>query len=340
MSRSGIAVRLKSRPVGVPTLDCFAVDTEAVPDPADGQVVVRNQYLSVDPYMRGRMSDAKSYVPPFALGEVLSGAAVGVVADSRSDALKEGATVVSDLGWREWAVGDAASFRAVDTSIAPATAFLGPLGMPGFTAYVGLLDIAGFRPDDGVFVSGAAGAVGGLVGQIARASGASRVIGSAGSDEKVSYLVETLGFDAAFNYRDGDLLGQLRKAAPERFDVYFDNVGGEHLEAAISAIRPHGRIALCGAISAYNATEPQAAPRNLVMLVGKRLTMRGFIIGDHDDRRSRFESDMAGWLADGSVRTSETVVEGADQAPRAFLAMLRGDNVGKMLVRVAPETKG
>jgi NADPH-dependent curcumin reductase CurA len=299
-----------------------------------GHVVVRNEYLSVDPYMRRRMNDAKSYVPPFALGAVMTGGAVGVVTASRSPALAVGDTVLHNLGWREHAVAEASAFRRIDTTLAPATAYLSALGMTGLTAYLGLLEVARMRAGDVVFVSAAAGAVGGLAGQIARLRGAARVIGSAGSGRKVAHLRHELGFDAAFDYTAGSVRDQLAAAAPDGIDVYFDNVGGEHLEAAIWNMRRDGRIALCGAISQYNDAHLPPGPRNLFELIARRLSMRGFLVTDHGDRMREFVAEMSGWLRDGGVRQRETVVDGLERMPETFIAMLRGENVGKMLVRV------
>ena len=333
---TALEVRLASRPQGWPTEENFEIAEVSVPEPGEGQIVVRNLVMSVDPYMRGRMNDVKSYVPPFQIGEPLDGGAVGEVVASSVDSLKPGDHVLHGLGWREYAVLDAANAVKVDPAIAPLGAYLGVLGMPGLTAYAGLLATAEFKEGDVVFVSGAAGAVGALVGQIARLKGASRVIGSAGSPEKVKYLVEELGFDAAFNYKDGPVLQQLSELAPNGIDVYFDNVGGEHLEAAIAVMNPHGRAALCGAIAQYNDTEPPAAPRNLVQVIGKRLTLRGLLVGDHKDLQPQFVAEVGAWIASGELKYTETVVEGGvRQAPAAFLGMLRGENTGKMLVKLA-----
>jgi NADPH-dependent curcumin reductase CurA len=328
-------VQLKARPHGWPEHDDFAVvETELTP-PADGEVLVRNLFMSVDPYMRGRMNDVKSYVPPYRLDEAMTGGAVGEVVESRYAGLGEGDVVLHDLGWREHAKGPGERFRKI-TPIegVPLSASLGTLGMPGMTAYVGLLDIAGMKEGDTVFVSGAAGAVGSIVGQIARQRGAARVIGSAGSAEKVDWLTGRLGFDAAFNYKDGPVAEQLGQAAPDGIDVYFDNVGGDHLEAAIGALNRNGRAALCGSISNYNATEPPPGPRNLSFIVTKRLMLKGFIVSDHGDRYADFVHDMGGWLRDGKITFEETVFDGVDNAVDAFLAMLRGRNVGKMVVRL------
>ncbi|GAA1415098.1 NADP-dependent oxidoreductase [Catellatospora coxensis] len=327
----GREIHLASRPVAMPTPDNFRLVEVAVPEPAEGQVKVRNLVMSVDPYMRGRMNDVKSYVPPFALDAVLDGGAVGEVVESRSPDLKAGDLVLHGYGWREWAVDDARRFRRLDP-VAPPSAFLGVLGMPGLTAYVGLLDIAAMKPGDTVFVSGAAGAVGSLVGQLARLKGAARVIGSAGSAAKVAHLTGDLGFDAAFNYRDGDVSALLKQAAPEGIDVYFDNVGGDHLTAAIARAKPFARFALCGAISAYN--EPVPGPDNMTLMIGKRLTMRGFIVSDHNERMADLIREVGAWYAAGEIKAEETVVEGLENAPEAFTGLLRGANTGKMVVKL------
>jgi NADPH-dependent curcumin reductase CurA len=333
-SRSSREIHLVARPRGEPRESDFAVVQVAVPDPGPGQVLVHNRFLSVDPYMRGRMRDARSYVPPFALGEVMTGMAVGEVVASQSPDLAAGDIVLHDLGWREYALGTAAAFRRAPAGDTPVTAWLGILGMVGLTAWVGMLEIAAFRPGDVVFVSGAAGAVGSLAGQIAKLRGAARVVGSAGSAAKVRYVCDDLGFDAAFDYHEGPPAELLKAAAPDGIDVYYDNVGGEHLEAAIGALRMHGRAALCGAISQYNADRPALGPRNLGLMIGKRLTLRGFIVSDHVDRRPAFLAEVGGWLAEGRIRLAETIVDGVENAPSAFIGLMRGENIGKMLVRV------
>lgn len=328
-------IHLASRPSGWPTPENFALVSTELPAPADGQVLVRNLFMSVDPYMRGRMNDVKSYTPPFQLGQAMEGGAVGEVIESTVDTMPPGTVVLHNLGWREHAVVDAAAARPIEQIPGvPLSQYLGALGMPGMTAYVGLLDIAQFQPGDTVFVSGAAGAVGSLVGQIARLKGAKRVIGSAGSPAKVEHLTSTLGFDAAFDYHDGPVAAQLAAAAPDGIDVYFDNVGGDHLEAAIGALNQNGRVALCGAISQYNALEP-AGPRNLALATGKRLTLRGFIVMDHYGRFGDFVGEAGPWLAGGELHAAETVVDGIDHAVDAFLGLMRGDNTGKMIVRLA-----
>jgi NADPH-dependent curcumin reductase CurA len=294
--------------------------------------------MSVDPYMRGRMREGPSYAPPWEVGQTMQGGAVGVVVASRAPDVAEGSLVLTDAGWRDVAVLDR---RAVSRLPAlediPPSYHLGVLGMPGLTAYAGLFRVAEFREGDAVFVSGAAGAVGSLVGQFAQRRGASRVVGSAGSPEKVRWLTEELGFDAAFDYHDGRVVELLAQAAPEGIDVFFDNVGGEHLEAAIGSFRLNGRAAICGSISTYNAVEPPPGPRNLSLLVGKRLTLRGFLVGDHTDLRPEFQETVAGWLRAGELQARETVREGLENAPQAFLDLLRGGNTGKMIVRLGPD---
>jgi NADPH-dependent curcumin reductase CurA len=327
-------VHLAARPQGWPVPEDFAI-VESDVAPAEGEVLVRNLFMSVDPYMRGRMRDVKSYVPPYELNEAMYGGAVGEVVESRAAGLGAGDLVLHDLGWREHAVGPGKRFRKFTPEEGvPLSAYLGVLGMPGMTAYVGLLDIAQLKEGDVVFVSGAAGAVGSAAGQIARQRGAARVIGSAGSAEKVAYLTDRLGFDAAFDYKQGPVHELLAQAAPDGIDVYFDNVGGDHLEAAIGAFRRDGRAALCGAISTYNAEEPPPGPRNLTFAIGKRLTLRGFIVSDHYDRYADFQREMGAWVREGKITFEETVVDGVDNAVDAFLAMLSGKNLGKMIVRL------
>jgi NADPH-dependent curcumin reductase CurA len=334
MAQTNRQIHLVSRPTGEASADNFRLLEKPLGTPGEGQVLVRHHFLSLDPYMRGRMNDAKSYSAPFALDAALDGGAVGEVIASRADGRKVGDAVVHQLGWREYAVLDADATSVARTDLAPASAFLGALGMTGLTAYAGLLKVADFKPGDAVFVSGAAGAVGSLVGQISKAMGASRVIGSAGTPEKVARLRE-LGFDAAFNYHDGPVREQLEKAAgPAGIDVYFDNVGGEHLEAALAALNVGGRVAMCGAIAQYNSTEPSPAPHNLMLAIGKQLTLRGFLVGGQRQHGAEFFEKMSAWLADGSVRYDETVVDGLENAPQAFMDLLDGGNTGKMLVRL------
>jgi len=324
-------IRLAARPRGMPQPSDFELAEVELPEPGEGEVLIRNAFVSVDPYMRGRMNDVKSYVPPFQLGEPLTGGAVGQVVASKNPQWPEGTWVVHNLGWREAAVSDGSGLLPVDPSLAPVSTALGVLGMPGLTAYVGLLDIG--RPQEGetVFVSGAAGAVGSAAGQIAKLKGC-RVIGSAGTQDKVAWVRE-LGFDEVFDYHETD----TREALREGIDVYFDNVGGSTLEAAIGAMRTRGRVVACGAISQYNATELPPGPRNLFLVVTRRLRIEGFIVSDHYDRFPDFLADMGGWVREGKVRYRETIVEGIENTPAAFIGLLQGDNIGKMLVKVGPE---
>jgi len=325
---------LASRPAGWPTPANFALTETDRPALADGQIRVRNLFMSVDPYMRGRMNDVKSYVPPFRLGEPLEGGAIGTVIESRSPDLNAGDMVLHMLGWRDEAVLPARQARKVTVTkgLSP-SAYLGVLGMTTLTAYVGLLDIAVFQPGETVFVSGAAGAVGSMAGQIAKLKGAARVIGSAGSEDKVRWLRE-IGFDAAFNYRAASVVEQLRETAPGGIDVYFDNVGADHLDAALVLLNDHGRVAMSGAIAHYNATEPPVGPSNLGLVITKRLTLRGFIIADHQHRLPDMIAEVSGWLREGRLVHAETVVDGLDHAPDAFINLLRGANTGKMIVRL------
>ncbi|MEP6697622.1 MAG: NADP-dependent oxidoreductase [Pseudonocardiales bacterium] len=327
---------LVARPQGVPARDCFALVETTMPDPGPDDVVVRNTWLSVDPYMRGRMDDRESYVEPYRLDAPMTGGAVGVVETSNHPDYVSGDIVAHEAGWRDRAVLRGKELRKVDTAVLPAQAYLNVLSMIGLTAYAGLVEVAALEQGDTVFVSGAAGAVGSLAGQIARLKGAGRVVGSAGSAEKVAWLVDQAGFDAAFNYHDGPVRTLLRGAAPEGIDVYFDNVGGEHLEAAIGAMKLHGRIAVCGMISVYNATTPQLGPRNLPLFIARRLSMRGFLVFDHGHLRPQFLREVGAWYTAGSIVAEETVMDGLDSAVDAFLGLMSGVNIGKMLVRLAP----
>jgi NADPH-dependent curcumin reductase CurA len=328
-------VRMTQRPTGVPKPEDFELATTSVPEPADGEVRVRNLWMSVDPYMRGRMYDRKSYVPPFAIGGALDGGAVGIVESSRHDGFSEGDHVMHRWGWREAFVGAVSEFQKIDPSRAPVQAYLGALGMPGLTAYVGLLEIAKLREGDNVFISGAAGAVGSVACQIAKNHGCT-VVGSAGSDEKAAWLTDELGVDTAFNYKTvGNLMRFLPSVAGGGFDVYFDNVGGDHLEAALMYMNDFGRVALCGMIDQYNAAIPPSGPRTLIVAVGRRLTIRGFIVSDHMDMRGRFLKDMTKWIGEGRMKWKETVYEGIDNAVGAFIGLFSGANTGKMLVKLS-----
>ncbi|AWK74889.1 NADP-dependent oxidoreductase [Rhodococcus oxybenzonivorans] len=332
---SSTQIQLINRPAGWPTQDDFRTVTVELPDLAGDQVRVVNEFTSVDPYMRGRMNDVKSYIPPFVLGETMTGGAVGRVVESTADSHPVGSVVVHDLGWRDVAQGDASAFRVVEEIPGvPVSAYLGILGLTGLTAYVGLLHIAHMKPGDSVFISGAAGAVGTAAGQIARLEGASRVLGSAGSAEKVALLTDRYGYDIALDYKAAPIRKQLLEVAGDGIDVYFDNVGGDHLEAALAAMRNGGRAALCGAIAGYNATERVPGPDNMMNIISRGLTLQGFTLGNYTHVFPEFAAKMGPWLASGDVVHDETVVEGIENSVDAFLQLMRGGNVGKMLVKV------
>lgn len=336
MSTPTREVHLVRRPHGEPVERDFAIVARALPDPGPGELIVRNIALSIDPGMRPRMNDVPSYSPPYELGRPLQGGAVGEVISSASASIPVGTPVFHTAGWREHSLVSADQVTPIPDSPFPLSYRLGILGMPGFTAYVGLFHIAKFRSNDVVYVSGAAGAVGGLVGQFARLAGVGAVVGSAGSDEKVDYLRRDLGFDVAFNYRGAEpLLTQITCACPDGIDVYFDNVGGEHLAASLEAMRDHGRIALCGTVSSYNDMNSAVMPGNMFKVVAKRLMLTGFLTVDHEDLRAEFESTVTEWLAAGKLHYRETVTRGLDDMPGAFIGMLRGANTGKAIVALS-----
>ena len=327
-------VRLASRPVGMPTPDDFTLAETPLRQPADGELLVRNLWMSVDPYMRGQMVDQKSYVTPFQVGEALYGRAVGVVVESRHSDFAPGDHVFHMLGWREYATGSWEGFEKIDVDQAPAQAYLGVLGAPGLTAYTGLFRIAELKDGDSVFVSAAAGAVGSVACQLARAHGC-RVVASAGTDEKCAWLRDVAGVDATINYRTcGDLNAALAAAAPEGLDVYFDNVGGGHLEAALNQMKVFGRIALCGMIGGYNDLAPAPGPGNLMLAISRSLKLQGFVVRHHMDLRPRFREETGALIRAGKMHVQETVEHGLENAPAAFLKLFTGDNTGKMLVKL------
>ncbi|MBY0563814.1 MAG: NADP-dependent oxidoreductase [Hyphomonadaceae bacterium] len=333
MSIASREIRLKSRPVGLPVADNFQVASTTVPAPRAGEVLVRNLWMSVDPYMRGRMYDRQSYVPPFQIGEPLQGGAIGRVEASNHPDFKSGDLVESMNGWREAFVSVPGALQKLPNENVPPQAYLGVLGMPGLTAYSGLARIGEPKSGETVFVSGAGGAVGSIVCQIAKLRGC-RVVASAGSDEKLDWL-KSLGIDAAVNYKTcGNLLDAVQAAAPKGIDIYFDNVGGDHLEVALELARPFARFVECGMISAYNDTQPKPGPRNIIYVVGKSIKMQGFIVMNYWDMRDQFRTEMAQWIKDGSIKWQETVEHGIENAPKAFLSLFSGGNVGKMLVKL------
>jgi NADPH-dependent curcumin reductase CurA len=350
-------IRLKSRPVGMPSLDDFEVASVSVPNPAHGEVQVKNLWMSVDPYMHGRMIDREAHTPsflrgdaaigevarsnatlyswrpPFPLGEVLEGGAIGEVIASDDSRLKPGNLVWSTLGWRERFNAPAEKLEKIDADGLPPQAFLDVAGMTGLTAWAGLLHVAKLKPDDVVFVSAASGAVGSIVCQIAKLKGHT-VIGSAGGAEKCAFL-RSIGVDHVIDYKaTTNLTESLLTAAPNGIDVYFDNVGGDHLEAAFAAANHFARFALCGMISQYNATVLPPGPRNIMFAVGKSIRLEGFRVEHHFNRLPDFRREMSGWIREGKVTWKETVEEGIENAPAAFIKLFTGENFGKMLVKV------
>ncbi len=327
-------VRLKERPVGTPAAQHFEVASVDVGEPGPGQLLVRNHWMSVDPYMRGRMYDRPSYVPPFQIGKALEGGAIGEVIASNAEGFAAGDLVSTMMGWREAFVVPASACEKLPAMAGvPDQAFLGVLGMPGLTAYAGLLEIGQPKAGDTVFVSGGAGAVGSVVAQIAKIKGAT-VVATAGTDAKCEWL-RSVGVDHAINYKTcGSLLEAVRTAVPKGIDVYFDNVGGEHLEVAIEMARPMARFAECGMIADYNATEAPAGPRNIIQVVGKQLKIEGFIVIRFAHLRPQFLADMGGWIAEGKLKWEETVFDGIDHAADAFIGLFSGKNTGKMLVKL------
>jgi NADPH-dependent curcumin reductase CurA len=327
-------IRLKNRPAGLPSESDFELAEVTVPQAGEGQVLVQNIYMSVDPYMRGRMMDRKSYVPPFQLNQPLEGGCVGRVIESKNDQFQVGDFVLGMMGWREYFISDGAGILKIDPKVAPSQAYLGTLGMPGLTAYVGLLDIGKPKEGETVFVSAASGAVGSIACQIAGIKDC-RVVGSAGSDEKVAWLLEEAGLDAAFNYKKVDnVVAEVGRLCPKGIDVYYENVGGVHLEAALEHMNKFGRIVMCGMIDVYNATAPVPGPSNLFYIIGKQLTMQGFIVSDHFDKLAQFYADMGKWIAEGKIKWKETIVQGLENAPGAFIGLFKGENFGKMIVKI------
>ena len=329
------AVLLQSRPRGEPKLSDFELVESPVPSPGEGEFLCRTIYLSLDPYMRGRMNDVKSYAQPAELGKPMVGGAVSEVVASNNPAFPTGSFVVGSTGWQAYAVSRGAGVRKLDPTAAPLSTALGVLGMPGMTAYVGLLDIGQPKPGETIVVSAAAGAVGSVVGQIAKIRGC-RAVGVAGSEAKCEFVVKELGFDACVNHRSEPLVPALQKACPKGIDVYFDNVGGDVLAAVLRLLNPFARIPLCGLISQYNAAELPPGP-NLFPLLANRALVRGFIVSDHGDRFADFYRDCVQWLREGRVRYREDVVVGLENAPEAFIGLLRGRNFGKLVVRVGAD---
>ncbi len=329
---------LAARPVGMPKMSDFKLVEEPVKAACDGEIVVRALFISVDPYMRGRMNDAKSYAAPMAIGGTMVGGVVGQVIESKNPKFKPGDIVQGEFGWQEYAVSDGKGIRKIDPSIAPISTSIGVLGMPGLTAYFGLLEIGQPKAGETVVVSGAAGAVGMVVGQIAKIKGC-RVVGIAGSDDKVRYLIDELGFDGAFNYKSTkNYVEKLKELCPNGIDVYFDNVGGEITDAVVPLLNVKGRMSICGQISQYNLEKPETGPRWLWAMIVKQARVEGFLVFQFFDKFAPAAAEMAGWIKEGKLKYREDIVEGFENLPQAFIGMLEGDNTGKRLVKVSEPT--
>ena len=328
---------LAARPAGYPEPQHFRLEEVPIPQPREGEVLVRVIWLSLDPYMRGRMREGPSYAAPVAIGGVMTGGVVGRVIDSRSPEIEVGDIVEGSLGWQEYEVSTPGALRKVDPGLAPISTAIGVLGMPGMTAYFGFLEVGAPEVGDTVVVSAASGAVGQIVGQIARIMGL-RVVGTAGSDDKVDFILNELGFDAGINYKTEDVDSALAAACPNGIDVYFDNVGGFVTDAVMQQLNVHGRISVCGQISQYNLAEPELAPRNIGLLIQKQAKMEGFLVFNFAHKHEHARERMAGWIRSGELRYREDIVEGLQNAPGAFIGMMTGENFGKLLVRVGEES--
>ncbi len=332
-------IRLRKRPTGIPAESDFEIVAVPVREPQNGEILVQNLYVSVDPYMRGRMIERKSYTNAFQLGETITGGSIGKVAISNLEEFQVGEYVLNMQGWREYFVSDGGGLTKIAPKSVPIQAYLGVMGMPGMTAYVGLLKIGQPKENETVYVSAASGAVGSIVCQIAKIKGC-RVVGSAGSDQKVAWLLDEIGVDAAFNYKVAEnLTAELKNHCPNGIDIYFENVGGKHLEAVLANMNLFGRIPVCGMISQYNQTEDQPGPRNLTSIIGKRLLLQGFIVSDHYDQLPQFHEEMLKWIKEGKIKWEETIIEGIENTPQAFIGLFTGENLGKMLVRVGRDTE-
>ncbi len=328
-------ILLAHRPAGAPTLKDFELATDPIPEPADGEVLRRTIYLSLDPYMRGRMSDAPSYARPVEIGQVMVGATVSEIVTSRQPGFAAGDVVLGQDGWQEYGVSNGRDLRKLDPAVAPISTALGVLGMPGLTAWYGLLQIGRPRAGETVVVSAASGAVGSLVGQLAKLRGC-RAVGIAGAPEKCRYVIDELGLDACVSHRSDDLGRDLRQACPDGIDVYFENVGGAVFEAVFRRLNAFARVPVCGQIAQYNETENRPGP-NLRPVLTKRLLLQGFIVSDHFDRFPEFIGECAPLVRDGRLRYREDIVEGLDAAPATFIGLLAGRNFGKQLVRLSPD---
>ncbi|MDQ6724348.1 MAG: NADP-dependent oxidoreductase [Thermoproteota archaeon] len=342
-NRIGTEIHLKQYPQGMPTEDIFETVRMNIPEPKVGEFLVRNIWMSVDPYMRGRMrspEETKSYIDSFQLKKPLEGSCVGQIIESKNNQFRTGEYVLGIFGWREYWLSNGKDVMKIDSEIAPIQTYLSVLGMTGLTAYVGLLNIGKLNEGkDTVFVSAAAGAVGSIACQIAKIKGC-HVVGSAGSNEKAEWLLDEIKLDYAFNYKtvgENNLSYELKKGCPGGIDLYFDNVGGKQLEAALDNIKTFGRIVLCGMISQYNATLPLPGPSNLFLSITNRVRIQGFIVRDHYDMLNEFHSSISKWIREGKLKWKETVIEGLEKAPKAFVGLFKGENFGKMLVKIGSE---
>ena len=321
-------------PMGNPSLSHFDLKSETISIKNDDEVLVANKWISVDPYMRARMTERKNYKPPFEIGKPMEGTAIGEIIESKSNNFKKGDFVLSEFGWRDNFIANSESLKKINPINVPIQTYLGPLGFTGHTAYIGLFRIAKIKQNQTILVSSAAGSVGSTVCQIAKILGC-KVIASTGSDEKVEWLKKEIGVDHAFNYKKIDnLVLHFKDICPEGFDIYFDNVGGDFLEAAIFRMKNFGRIVICGRISQMNATSPGEGLKNMAHVLVKRLTIKGFLIFDHYDDYKDFENDMSNWVINKKIKWRETIVEGIENSPQAFLDLLNGKNIGKMIVKI------
>lgn len=339
--RIGREVHLKQYPNGMPSEEIFEIVKVNIPQPKEGEFLVKNLWMSVDPYMRGRMKspeESKSYISSYRLRKPLEGSCIGQIIESYNNNFKVGEFVLGNFGWRDYWISNGRDIMKVNSKIAPIQTYLGALGMPGLTAYVGLINIGKLNEGkDTVFISAASGAVGSIACQIAKIKGC-HVVGSAGSDEKVEWLYDSIKLDYAFNYKtigENNLSSELKKGCPEGIDLYFDNVGGKHLEAALDNTKIFGRIVLCGMISQYNVTAPYVGPSNIFLAITNRIRLQGFIITDYYEMFNQFQENMSNWIKDGKIKWKETIIQGLENSPKAFIGLFKGENFGKMLIKIA-----
>ncbi len=336
MNEQNIRVLLKNRPIGWPTEDDFEIEVSQIPSIKEGEILLQTMWLSLDPYMRGRMNDAKSYADPVQIGAPMVGGAVAKVIESRSPMFSKNDIVEGRIGWQKYAVSSGIELRTIDKSLGPIQTAIGILGMPGLTAYFGFLDVCEPRPGDIVVVSAASGAVGQVVGQIAKIMGCT-VIGTAGSDEKIKFILDELGFDYGINYKSDDISESLDKFCPDGIDIYFDNVGGELTDAVMERLRVGARISVCGQISQYNNSQLQLGPRNIGSLVRSQAKMQGFLVHAYSNKYPEGLDKMSKWIKEGKLKYKEDIVKGIENAPKTFIGMLNGENFGKTLIKVSDD---